>query len=824
MNALRIQNMPLGLAVILCIFAARPQARADAHDDAVYQRYSRKVTPGKIPYEFDMKFTELTRPGTQQDVEKGTAVFTFDGLGPSRVWKLPKCPIFCEWPSLKDYPFPGQSGPGGTNFNDFGYVCQAEELQINGQWKRYFGFVCEHGTAVVPAGEVYLSFCDCDEDPRIYSVELPGGVDWGTPGGKEDTNTGRVALPIANVGDPVRVEIYLRNRLGVTQRVLGDIYHDANNGGPAFRKGITLSLGYASFNAKNADPDYPHMEDFKEVAPIRTNSFITSAAGPFLETGEKARVAVFDIRDWFSVAAPGYYQYHFEFNPVELGLSTDVQSCGNLYMGFNVGLEPKLATVENLNRDISAFGGPEREQTIRALIQRRLGNGDAPSDNSQPASEPLPEFNHTPEHSENGPPDEPDIVGLWNANRELLERLKTNGGNQLGKKLEALMEKETSLPMKLLLASEAAPRGSERAALFLLESLKDTDYQTAMNTHAALRGAFTHYETNPPEWLVELAITALSDDRYVTGLEKAGWSRGTLKTMSYLADEEGDLTQALGYLKCTNAVPFLIEMARKTNGRRGPIMALGQLGDPRAIPLMIDLVKQKGPTAKQESGGVLGDDLLRPVEALANLRAKEAVPVLLEYIQYPDVIEALQDIGDARAIAPLQNLILSKGKIEKTGVSNDPDLVQHRLAAARIAVASLDPKDRTARLCELLTEASFDEFQRRAVVWRLADQPDPRAIPFLAGAVKTDKSGAVVNQVITVLAVFKYKAAVDALIASFDADFQGKNDWKRAYNPEMFQDNIAGSLHSLTGQPIGADKAQWSNWWQAHRDTAPGLK
>jgi HEAT repeat protein len=499
------------------------------------------------------------------------------------------------------------------------------------------------------------------------------------------------------------------------------------------------------------------------------------------------------------------------------------RNCANPYTAFNVGFQPKPASAEELNRDIPAFGGPQREEQMRTLIHRRLGNGDAPSDNSQPASEPLPEFNHTPSRTMNGPPDEPDSVGLWNANRELLERLKTNGGNQLGKKLEALMDNETSLPMKLLLASEAAPRGSERAALFLLESLKDTDYQTAMNTHAALRGAFTHYETNPPDWLVELAITALSDDRYVTGLE-AHWASGTTFTMSYLADEEGDLTLALGYLKCTNAVPFLIEMARKTNGRRGPIMALGQLGDPRAIPLMIDLVKQKGPTAKYESGSILEDALLRPVEALASLRAKEAVPVLIEYIQHPDVIEALQDIGDARAIPPLQNLILSKGKIEKTAVSNDPDLVQHRLAAARIAVASLDPKDRTARLCELLTDALFDEFQRRAVVWRLADQPDPRAIPFLAGAIKTDKSGAVVNQAITVLAVFKYKAAVDALIASFDADFQGKQDWKRAYSPEMFQDNIAGSLHSLTGQPIGADKAQWSNWWQAHRDTAPGLK
>ena len=266
---------------------------------------------------------------------------------------------------------------------------------------------------------------------------------------------------------------------------------------------------------------------------------------------------------------------------------------------------------------------------MRALITRRLGSGGARSANSQQVVEPLPDFNHTAEPSGNGPQNEPELVGLWNANRELLERLKKDEGSQLGKKLEALMERESVLPMKLLLASEAAPRGSERAALFLLECLKNTDYEVAMNTHAALRFALNHYKANPPDWLAELAITALSDERQVTGLREAGFS-DTFFTMSYLADEDGGLTGELGYLKCANAVPFLIEMARKTDGRRGPVMALGEAGDPRAIPLLIELVKKSGPTAKQEKGWPLGDYFLRPVEALGNLHATEAVPVLLE--------------------------------------------------------------------------------------------------------------------------------------------------------------------------------------------------
>jgi HEAT repeat protein len=271
-------------------------------------------------------------------------------------------------------------------------------------------------------------------------------------------------------------------------------------------------------------------------------------------------------------------------------------------------------------------------------------------------------------------------------------------------------------------------------------------------------------------------------------------------------------------------VPFLIELAKKTTGRRGPVMALGNLGDHRAIPALIEFVKEKGPYVKKEKGWSLDDSFLRPVVALGNLQAKEAVPVLLNYIEYPEVIEALENIGDSRAIASLQKLIVSKGKMEKTGATNNPEFEMQRLVAARIAIANLDPNDRTAKLCKLLTDPSFDQYQRRSIVWRLGKKPNVRAIPYLGKAIKTDPSGAVVNQAISVLAVFKYKATVDVLLECFDADFKNKNDWKRAYTPEMFRENIATSLRDLTGQQINADKQQWLTWWKLHRNTVQQLK
>jgi hypothetical protein len=206
MNALGIHKGSVELLAGLLLLAIAWPVWADASDDAVFRRYSRKVTPGKIAYEFGMKFTELTHPGTQRDVDRGAAVFTFEGLGASHVWKLPACPIFCQWPSLKDYPFEGQSDPTRTNFNNYGYVCQAEELEVNGDWKRYFGFVCEHGVAVVPAEEVYLSFNDCGPVPRIAWDQLPGGTDLGLLGPDAKTQDGEIVPVKLNAGDPLRVE------------------------------------------------------------------------------------------------------------------------------------------------------------------------------------------------------------------------------------------------------------------------------------------------------------------------------------------------------------------------------------------------------------------------------------------------------------------------------------------------------------------------------------------------------------------------------------------------------------------------------------------
>jgi HEAT repeat protein len=413
---------------------------------------------------------------------------------------------------------------------------------------------------------------------------------------------------------------------------------------------------------------------------------------------------------------------------------------------------------------------------------------------------------------------ESEVTQLEISNRELLRRLGAYQARGAGRELERRMLAAKESPaLKLLLASQAAVRGSDKALLFMLECMKSTTYHTVLNTHTAIGLALTAFEDHKdaaPAWAVEMAMAALSDHRQVTGLSKTTWASGTSFRVSYLADEQGQLTRALGLSRSPRVVPFLIALVKKTRGRRGPVVALGHTGDPRGVPALIECVERAAKQVTWSEGFGVGPAFMRPVQALGELKARAAVPVLLRQIGYPCVMKALRMIGDQRAVPALEALVKARGKVFAGRVEKDPGLARKRLAAARIALAALDRANRTSRLCALVGDTSLGAFDRREVVWELAKKPGPGAIPCLLKAARQDPSGAVVDNAIKVLSVFRHPAAVTGLIACFDADFKGKSNWKYAHTPKMFRQHVAESLQTLTGQKIGADKQRWLAWWK----------
>jgi hypothetical protein len=72
----------------------------DPHDQLVYSRYRRAFQPTTYKVDWNAKTTQLSTPATQEDVAKGKAVFSFEGLGEARVWKLPDDSFPMTTPSL----------------------------------------------------------------------------------------------------------------------------------------------------------------------------------------------------------------------------------------------------------------------------------------------------------------------------------------------------------------------------------------------------------------------------------------------------------------------------------------------------------------------------------------------------------------------------------------------------------------------------------------------------------------------------------------------------------------------------------------------------
>jgi hypothetical protein len=434
----------------------------------------------------------------------------------------------------------------------------------------------------------------------------------------------------------------------------------------------------------------------------------------------------------------------------------------------------------------------------------------------------------------NGPEDTSAVECLHGPNRPLIDMLAIYEPAGVRKEFERRMRAERVAPMRLLLASVAAPAGSEDAAMFFLENMQDTDYFNVGNLHYALwimswrnsAGSPDGRERQLPEWLAELCLAVLSDNRLVTGMEKTNWAADTSFRVSSCHSDH--LIFALGDSKCRKAVPLLIQ--RLQRGQTDTLNALGEIGDPRAIPPLIETLKRTSKRLKYSreyrfEGDLEAKTFEATAYALRDLKAREAVPILLRFVEYPEMIGCLEDIGDPRALPALREIVAAKGRLVRDGTPVRPELDDERLFAAAVALAHLEGKDEVLRLAAILADPALTRDHRYDVVHRLSMCSDPRAIPALVNVIKTDSDYFIIHMAIFNLADFKYKAVVEGLIECFDVKFKevdlGKSP--RA-TPETYRNLIARALQRITGQPFGADKSQWLRWWKEEGSKSTELK
>ncbi len=139
--------------------------RAVAACTAFLKRYGDRFTADPLPVERDfndksahLAFPALGRPATLEDVRQTRAIFSLEGQGETRLMKVPALPIPARWVTLKDFPLNVQRGDGPVHreYEQDGWIWQAEEVRKGDRWERFFGFVGPHVIVRVPAAEIEL--------------------------------------------------------------------------------------------------------------------------------------------------------------------------------------------------------------------------------------------------------------------------------------------------------------------------------------------------------------------------------------------------------------------------------------------------------------------------------------------------------------------------------------------------------------------------------------------------------------------------------------------------------------------------------------------
>jgi len=281
--------------------------------------------PDDLPH-----FPVLNHPATNEEAAAGSAIFSLEGKGERRVFRLPSYPFRANWITLKDRRIVqhGQRADGTTTdsitYPQEGLIWQAEEVLLDGKWQRYYGYSgCGH-IAAVPGDQIEFVPADGFDpmgDSWGFSVNLHGDDDftWDRP------------LPEIKPGQPFPLTVGIKNLRG-NDRPLPPAA-PAPGSILAQNAGIKLSVSFTP-HPRNETFTFPPNPAVKwdvlapkapvtlEVLPLP--SVIAPLDGkPYLR---------FDLAKWYDFNAPGTYRVEFQF----IKDSPFASEFGHLPMDFEV--------------------------------------------------------------------------------------------------------------------------------------------------------------------------------------------------------------------------------------------------------------------------------------------------------------------------------------------------------------------------------------------------------------------------------------------------------------------------------------------------------
>jgi len=262
--------------------------------------------PDNIPH-----FPELDHPATNEEAAAGSAIFSLEGKGERRVFKLPNYPFRANWTSLKDRRVVqyGQRADGTTTdsitYPQEGSIWQAEDVLIEGKWQRYYGFSgCGHMASVTGDQIEFVPADGFDPmgDSWGFSINLHGDDDftWDRP------------LPDIKPGQSFPLTVGIKNLRGNDRPLPA--------GAPA--PGVILAQN-ANIKLAVSFTPHPRKETFTfppnpavkwEIlvpkAPVSLEVLPLPSVMAPLDGQPYLRL---DLAKWYDFNAPGTYRVEFQF-------------------------------------------------------------------------------------------------------------------------------------------------------------------------------------------------------------------------------------------------------------------------------------------------------------------------------------------------------------------------------------------------------------------------------------------------------------------------------------------------------------------------------
>lgn len=255
------------------------------------------------------------------------------------------------------------------------------------------------------------------------------------------------------------------------------------------------------------------------------------------------------------------------------------------------------------------------------------------------------------------------------------------------------------------------------------------------------------------------------------------------------------------------AVPFLIDMLKDKNEdvRVNVAIALGKIGDPRAVEPLIIVLKDEDEEVRGPAAIALGN--IKDTRAVEPLIA--ALKLIAESSEEEKLIGknaawALGKIGDPRAIEPL----ISAMKDEEKGLKGK--------VVGKILFGGILGTIQSVKITGGIKERDMGE--QWSVAWAIADIGKQAVEPLIAALNNKDSDEYIRKRAPVALWKIGDPRAVEPLIAilkgePFIATLKDDDD-----GDVYVRKSAKEALEKISGNNLGYDHAKWQAWWAENKN------